>query len=310
MQNMLTTRPVRSIVFLPLGVASAIIGLLPWIITGMRSPLQNLWATPSSPAEMPIVLLPVSQYSAVVVVALLLVGSAIGGIVGRAVSAQHPGSAWAALIGGVLLVQVIAIAQTTIVLSRGLLPGRPSAIYLGALVGGAVVATLLGVGVLTLIARAPKAGALIALSISAIALGSWASGLFFPITGITTASPLTTTLGQVARYLPAVAIGAAIAWCGIGTVGRVIAAIIGLVLLWVGPAVVTAVSAAIGSRVLAHYPSQMLDFGVSVFRSALTMPELWVTTLALAGAVAAIGLVGRRVVVRRAGVRGENPVVG
>jgi hypothetical protein len=209
---------------------------------------------------------------------------------------------------------VIAIAQTTIVLSRGLLPGRPSAIYLGALVGGAVVATLLGLGVLTLIARAPKAGALIALSISAIALGSWASGLFLPITGIATASPLTTVLGQVARYLPAVAIGAAIAWCGIGTVGRVIAAIIGLVLLWVGPAVVTAVSAAIGSRVLAHYPSQMLDFGVSVFRSALTMPELWVTTLALASAVAAIGLVGR-VVVRRAGgreagVRGENALAG
>jgi hypothetical protein len=254
---------------------------------------------------MPIILLPLSQYSAVVAVALLLVGSAIGGIVGRAVTVRHPGSAWAALVGGVLLVQVVALVQTTVVLWNGLSRGTPSTIYLSALVGGRVVAILLGIGVLTLISRAPKAGAMIGLSIAAIALSSWLSGLFFPVNGFATASPLTATLGGVMRYAPAVAMGVAIAWCGIQTVGRVIAAIAGLLLLWVGPAVVTAVSAAIGSRVLAHYPSEMLDYGVGVLSSALTMPELWLTTLALAIVVAAIGLVGRRVVGNRARVAAE-----
>jgi len=297
---MLGQKPLGSLVFLPLGAASAIVGLLPWLITGLRLPLQNLWATATMPADMPIVLLPFSQYSAALLVAILWIGAAIAGIVGRAVPARHPVSAWFALTGGVLLVQLITIVQTSVTVSAGLREGRDSASYLGALVGLSVGGMLLGVAVTALIARAPRGGALFGMSSAAIALGPWLSGLVFPINGITSASPLTSVLGEVVRFAPAVAIGAAIAWCGIQTVGRVIAAIVSLLLLWVGPTIITAVSAALGSRVLARYPGEMLDYAVQVFRSALGMPELWLPVVALAAGVAAVGIVGLRTFRRRA----------
>lgn len=296
---MLGPKPLGSLVFLPIGAASAIVGLLPWLITGARLPLQNLWATATLPAGMPIVLLPFSQYAAGLIVALLLIGATIAGLVGRAVPARHPGSALVALTGGVVVVQVIATVQTALTVSKGLSRGTASTLYLTALLGGSVGAILLGIGLLALIARAPKAGAVIGLSVAAVAFSSWLSGLVFPITGIVTASPLTAVLGEVVRYVPAVIIGWAIAWCGVTTVGRVIAAIVSLVLLWAGPALVTAVSAALGSRVLGHYPSEMLDYGAGVFRMALGLPELWLSTLALAVAIAVVGLVGRRTFAKR-----------
>lgn len=48
---------------LAIGAVSAVLGLLPWLITGMRLPLQNLWAADTAPDAMPIVLLPFSQYA-------------------------------------------------------------------------------------------------------------------------------------------------------------------------------------------------------------------------------------------------------
>ena len=292
-------QPLGSLFFLPIGAVAAILGLVPWLITGMRLPLQNLWATAASPAEMPVALLPFSQYSATLLVAVLLIGATIAGIVGRAVPARHPGTALLALLGGVLVVQVIATVQTAVTVSNGLRAGSPSMFYLAALIGGTVAAIVLGLVVLILVARAPKAGALIGLSAAAIAFASWVSGLVFPINVIATASPLTAVLGEVVRYVPAVLIGVAIAWCGVASVGRVIAAIASLVLLWLGPTIVTAVSAALGSRVLAHDPAEMLDYGVGVFRMALGLPELWLTTEALAIAVAVVGLIGRRTFSKR-----------
>jgi hypothetical protein len=296
---MLGRKPVGSLIFLPIGAASAIAGLLPWLFTGARLPLQNLWATATLPAGMPIVLLPFSQYAASLIVALLLIGATVAGIVGRAVPSRHPGTALVALTGGVVVVQVIAIVQTALTVSSGLSRGTASTLYLTALLGGSVGAILVGVGLLALIARAPKAGALVGLSVAAVAFSSWVSGLVFPINGIVTASPLTAVMGEVVRYVPAVIIGVAIAWCGVNTVGRVIAAIVSLVLLWAGPALVTAISSALGSRVLAHFPSEMLDQGVGVFRMALGLPELWLTTEALAIAVAVVGLVARRTFSKR-----------
>ena len=143
-----------------------------------------------------------------------------------------------------------------------------------------------------LIPRAPRAGALVGLSVAAVAFSSWLTGLFFPIGTVFTASPLTSVLSQATRYVPAVLIGIAIAWCGVRSVGRMIAAIASLLLLWVGMTAVIAVNNALGSRVLAHHPADMLDQAAGVFRSALVVPELWLPTVGLAIAVAAVGLVG------------------
>jgi hypothetical protein len=98
----------------------------------------------------------------------------------------------------------------------------------------------------------------------------------------------------IIELAPAIVIGAAIVWCGVNSVGRMTAAISSLILLWVGPVLITAASSPAGTRVLAPYPSEMLEYGVQVFRSALLMPELWASTLAIAVGIAAIGLVGLR----------------
>lgn len=286
--------PLSSPVFLLIGIGSAIVGLLPWLITGMRLPLQNLWATATLPADMPLALLPFSQYFIFLIVALIVIGSTIAGIAGRWVAARHPGSALVALLGGVLIVQVIATAQTAIVVSAGLSDRAASTVYLVALTCGTVAAILLGLGMLVLVARAPRAGALIAFSLAAIAFASWLGGLFFPVGTFSTASPLTSVLREVMQFAPAVIIGVAIAWCGVNSVGRVIAAVAALAMLWVGPTAATAVSAAVGSRVLAPYPTEMLDYGVGVFRMAIGMPELWLNAVLVAVVVAVVGLLVRR----------------
>ena len=70
-------------------------------------------------------------------------------------------------------------------------------------------------------------------------------------------------------------------------------------------------SAAIGTRVLAPYPAEMLDYGLGVFRMAIGMPELWLPPVLLAASIALIGLVGRRSVDKRLNaVEGVEQVEG
>ncbi|MCU1438326.1 MAG: hypothetical protein JWP66_1413 [Naasia sp.] len=45
-----------------IGIGAALIGLPPWIVTGMRLPLQNLCAVEVRPEDMPVALLPFSNY--------------------------------------------------------------------------------------------------------------------------------------------------------------------------------------------------------------------------------------------------------
>ena len=280
-----------------IGVASAVFGLLPWLITGMRLPLQNLWATDAPPDQYPLVLLPFSQYAITLIAAIMIVGAAIAGIVARATRERLPRFGAAAIVIGVLAVQVIATVQTSIVVRGGLQERGESALYLAALVAGTSFAIVVGVLVLLLIARAPKAGAVIGLSIAAIAFGPWVNGLVVPFG--TAGTTDVAWLLDVTRWIPPVLIGAAIAWGGVNTVGRVLAAAFALLALWVAPAVMTAISNAVGSRALARYPAEMLDYGLDVFGMALWIPELALPPLIVAVAVAVIGLIGRTIVTRR-----------
>ncbi|MDJ0378729.1 hypothetical protein [Cryobacterium sp. PH31-L1] len=63
--------------YLVVGMLAAIVGLLPWLVTGMHLPIQNLWAADSVPEDMPIALLPFSQYTITLVVAVVVTGSAL-----------------------------------------------------------------------------------------------------------------------------------------------------------------------------------------------------------------------------------------
>ncbi|WP_448811671.1 hypothetical protein [Agromyces bauzanensis] len=280
-----------------IGVASAAVGLLPWLITGMRLPLQNLWETDVLPDRYPLVLLPFSQYAITLIVALIVTGAAIAGIVARATRARLPRFGTAAILIGVLAVQVIATAQTSVVVGGGLQQRGESALYLTALIAGTSFAILMGVLVMLLIARAPKAGAVIGLSIAAVAFGPWINSLVVPF-----GTAATTEIGwllDITRWIPTVLVGAAIAWGGLTTIGRILASAVGLLALWIGPALITAVTSAAGTRVLAGHPAEMLDYGVDVFSMALLIPSLALPPLLVAVAVASVGLIARMIVTRR-----------
>jgi len=289
-------QPLNAWAWLGIGVAAAVVGLLPWIITGMRLPLQNLWATGTPAAEMPFAFLPFSQYYITLVAALLVVGAAIAGVVARSTRARQGRHGFAALTAGALGGQLVAIVQTAGVVGPGLGPTGASLIYLVAVVAAALVSFAVGALVFVLIARMPRAGALIGLSLAAVAAGWWVSALIIPSPGFV--SEMQTTLVGLVRWLPAILCGIAIAWCGVTSIGRVLAALTAVAAVAIGAAFATAVTSAAGSRVLARQLAEMLDYGVQVFGQALFTPALTLRPIVATLVVAIVGL-GVAAVLRR-----------
>jgi hypothetical protein len=290
-------RPIGPWMWLGIGVAAAVLGLLPWIIRGLRLPLQNLWDTSTLPEQMPFALLPFSQYYITLIAGILVVGAAIAGLVARSTRARQGRRGMLALTAGVLGAQVIAVVQTTVVVAGGLSSDTAARIYLLAVVAVAVVSLAVGALVFFLIARTPRPGALIGMSLAAVAVGWWVDALVVPNPGIV--GPVQMTLLGLMQWLPAILVGVAIAWCGIRTVGRVAAALTALAAVVIGPALATAVTAAAGTRVLARYPAEMLDYGLQVFEQVLGTPELTLRPLVTVLVVAAAGLVLTAVLRRR-----------
>ncbi|WP_109211075.1 MULTISPECIES: hypothetical protein [Microbacterium] len=279
-----------------IGVAAGFVGLLPWLATGMRLPLQNLWGAATDSSAMPVVLLPFSQYYLMMLFALIATGSVAAGVAARALRPRLPRGGFWLVAGGVLLVQVLAIVQTTLVVRGGLQERTESTLYLAVLVAICILSVLIGFGLLVLIALAPRAGALIGLTIGAIAVGSWLSAWLHPF--VITGGDVVMTLSWLLQWVPAILVGVAIAWTGLGSVGKAVAAMASLVILWIAPALITGVSAAAGTRVLAKYPSEMIAYAAEVFRMALFMPELALRPIVTAIVVAALGFAARALIRR------------
>lgn len=281
--------------FLLVGIGGGILGLLPWLVTGARLPLQNVWD--EVPASVPVVLLPYHPYDVTLVAALLLTGAAAAGVAARALGARRGAARIWSTLGGVLLVQVTAVVQTTI--ATGATMPRDSTeaqIWLAGLTFGASATVLVGVGMTALIARAPRAGAVIGLTVGAIAVQSWVAAFIVPPGSISMEYP---ALLVLVPWIAPVLAGAAIAWAGVGTVGRVIAALGAVALVWIGPALITAVWNALGNRVSWRYPTEMLEVGLGVFRAALLTPELALRPIITVAVVAAVGLGVRALTTRR-----------
>lgn len=273
-------RPLSPAVWFAIGAGGALAGLLPWLVTGARLPLQNL-AADQSTTETPFALLPFSQYFLTTIVALLVVGGAAAGIAARALATRRPRFGTRALVAGVLVVQVIAATQSTMVTVASLERSSRTLVYAGAVTGVIVVSLIVSMLVLLLIARAPIPGATIALSLAALVSGTWVGAPLRDLMIFASYEVIQPVL-FVLQWMPAVLVGCAIAWCGFRTAGRIAAVVVSLAALWIGPAFFTAVSAAAGTRVLAPYPAEMLEYGVGVFMMALTMPELALPPLLVA----------------------------
>ena len=76
-----------------IGVVAALVGILPWLVTGMRLPLEKLWGTSPSADAMPEAVLPFSQYMPTLIFGLIVTGSAIAGVAARATRSRHA-TAW------------------------------------------------------------------------------------------------------------------------------------------------------------------------------------------------------------------------
>lgn len=280
-------RPLSGIVWFLVGAGGAAVGLLPWLITGARLPLQNL-AADQTDLSTPFSLLPFSQYFLTTIVSLLVVGGASAGLAARILRHRRPRRGTRLLTLGVVAVQVIAIAQSSVVTVTMLEDSSRRVVYAAAVIAVMVVSLLMSVLVLLLAARSPLPGAAIALSLAALTTPAW---IGLPLQSVLSlgSDPVTSTVLLLLRWLPAILVGAVIAWCGFRTIGRVAAVVVSLAALWIGPAFFTAVSSAAGTRVLAPYPAEMADHGIGVFFMALTAADLVAPPLIVAACIGVLG---------------------
>ena len=281
-----------------IGVVAAAVALLPWMVTGMRLPLQNLWAEPTLPADMPVALLPFSQYAVAQLLSLLVVGYGVAGLVVRALGTRLPRRAVPAVAAGALAVHLVAATQATRTVAAGLAERTASTLYLAALLAVVVAAVLTGLLVLRLVTAPPRAGAVIGSSLVAVLFGSWLADLVVPL-GSAPGDGASSVADLAVRWAPAILVGAAIAWGCHGTRGRYLAAAGGLLLLWIVPAALSAVTSAASSRVLLRYPSELVAYGLEVLRAAAFAPELVLPPLLVALVVAGTGIALHRMLGRR-----------
>lgn len=284
------------------GAGAAVLGLLPWLVTGLRLPIQNLWATETFPEQMPRALLPFSQYALTLIIAVIVTGAAAAGLCARAARRRLPRRSVLAVLIGVLVVQLGALVQTAVVVQAGLAGGFESAIYVAVLVAVTVTSVVVGALTLALIAAGPPAAAVVGMSVGAVVLAPWLSRLIVPLATVTP-TPAALLLLAAARWVPAVLVGVVIAWAGLRTLRRALAGATGLLLLWVVPALTSAIAASAGTRVLARRPVEMAQFAAQVFSQSLTTPALALPPLLVALVVAAVRILGR--FLRRRG-RGQS----
>ena len=293
------TEPPRAshrILAFAIGAAGAVLGLLPWIVSGAL-PVQNLWATQTEPSSMPFVLLPLSQYYATMLFSLVLLGGVFAGLAVRVARRQRAVSAWPAALG-VALVHAIAGVQSFTVLAGGLgltdgTGDARAAPYFGGMLGGTVIAVLLAQFGLWMTTRASVAVASLGIALAAVPFGTWVVRWFGAFAGPT--GPWTFVSGM-GYWLPAVVVGAALVWCGVRPVGRLAVWAIGLLSLWIVPAVFTAIGYGLGMRVLQGDVREMAEASMQVFPSALA--EMW-RPVVLAVLIAVVGSIVRVAVAKR-----------
>lgn len=273
--------------YLLVGIGAVVVGLLPWLRTGMRIPLQRLWARGPVPAESPVMLLPLNQYYLMTLAALVLTAGAISGVIARGTPPERRRRSGDVAAVGVFLALAGCAVQSAFAFTSmhaGAEPDQDGGrVPLVLFLLWVVLSTSGAVLLLLLLARSTRAGACVAAAIAAPAVGVWLSALTAPHLVTSTA---VVSSGDL-RMVPAVLVGLSLAWCGLRTPGRIAAWPMSLILLWVVPAVLTGIGAAAGAG---GSPGLMDRIGAALDVLAYSMrPELVLPALIVA---AAVGLVG------------------
>jgi hypothetical protein len=287
------TRQVGPLVCAGLGAVAALLALVPWLLTGMRLPLQNLWAEQTLPADMPVALLPLSQYAITDVLALVVMGYGAAGAgvraLQRAPSVRLPSKAALYAGAGTLVVHLVVALQSLTVVASGLSVRTASMVYVAALAALVATAVLAGWVVLVLVTVRSRAVAVIGLTLMAVLAGPWLTALLAP-TGTAPGPVAAEALTSVVRWVPAVLVGVAVAWGGLRGHIRILAGLAAVLVLWVVPAALTALSSAAGYRVAFGRPAELAGFAGQVLRAALLQVDSVVPPLLLAVAVAVGGI--------------------
>lgn len=254
--------------YFPVGFGAVVLGLLPWIVTGMRLPLQNLWAFETLPGDMPRVLLPFSQYQLPLILSMLIFGMGLAGMAVRAAPPARRRRAAVLSATGAIGASGLAAIQTGAVVRSGLRDVVQSRIYFFAVVAVIVIAVIVGLLALFLLALTRPPAASIGAALAALSMASWVGALVVTL-GTRMDSQILHGLLTAARWLPALLVGAAMAWCGIGKTGQAAAWVVNLLLLWVVPAALGALAYAAGSRYLAGDMREMASAGIGVLLRSL-----------------------------------------
>lgn len=277
-----------------LGIGGAVLGLLPWVIAGTL-PLQNLWASPTMPEDMPFVLLPLSQYQATLLFSLVLLGGVFAGIAVRVVARRRDVAVWPAALG-VALVHLVAIMQSFGVLAGGLGLGRGgdsrAILYFAGILGGVIVAALLAQLGVWMTSRRSIGVAALGVALAAVPFGSWVGRWFLAFTGEVFPPVF---LPELLRWIPAIVVGAALVWCGVRPASRIVVWVVALLSLWLVPALFTAIQYGLGMRVLDGDVAEMARVSVQLF--PMVLAEVWLPVV-VALVIAVVGTVVRMVVER------------
>ena len=287
-----------------LGIMAGLLGLAPWLITGAQLPLQNSWGSQVLPEQMPVSLLPLSQYELTTLVALLTFGGAMAGLAVRIWSpARRRLVAWCAA-SGVLAVQFSATVQSFTVLDDGLTDGTLARVYFAGLLAGVIACIAAGLVAFLLLASRSRALVALGAGLMAVPFTSWAGEWVVGLVGQTNVPIAVPT---VARWIPAIIVGCVLAWCGLRPARRAVVWLADLALLWVVPALFISVGYVLGTRAMAGDLQEMLLMSRQILAATLGPAggALPTVLLALAIALARLGLrsaAGRR----RAGDGGGN----
>lgn len=279
------------------GAAGGILGIAPWLAGGATLPLQNLWATATMPDDMPFAMLPLSQYYATTLFALILLGGVFAGVAVRVAGARRPIAVRAAAMG-LAVVQLAAVIQSFAVLADGLALGEGgdsrAQLFFAGMLAGTLVALLLSQLALWMTSHRAVGVASLGVALAAVPFASWFARWVVVFTSEVTPPMF---LPGLVHWLPAGVVAAALIWCGGRPARRLGVWVASLLALWVVPALFTAIQYGLGMRVLQGDLAEMAAASADLLPVALR--EIWMPPVVALG-VAVAGTIVRMLLERRA----------
>lgn len=257
---------------MPVGPLAVGLGLLPWLLTGARLPLQNLWV---GGGQEVFAFLPLSQYSLTAVVAFSVVPGLFAALAWGLLWAGSPGgkSARQAISVFMGIVQIIVALQSISVLASGHDVGGAGAragyatFYVTALTAWTVAGAVLGQLVFWLAARTAVGPRAVGLILAVLPLTWW----FQSWIGLHPLAEFSQSpwLQWLSRWMPALVLGAALGFIGWRPARLRWAWVAGAVLVWFGEAAAFALAYVAGTRNMLYNPQEAAAAGLQAFQAML-----------------------------------------